>query len=69
MFENEEVNNDVRLCYSCDKELPLDKFFKDGFYKDGSQRYRRDCKDCYKKVRQATKKPKIVVAPKRRKRR
>jgi len=40
-----------RVCGTCDTLLPVEAFYKDGLDSDGNTRYRRDCKDCYKKTR------------------
>lgn len=40
-----------RVCGSCGELLPIDNFFKDGEDSKGNTRYRRDCKQCYKKAR------------------
>lgn len=50
-----------RVCGTCGKLKPFKNFYKDGLDSNGNTRYRRDCKDCYKKTRIATadmKKPK-----------
>lgn len=53
MFE-EPASYDVtthRLCGCCGEIKPLDQFYKDGLNPDGTVKYRRDCKDCYKCTR------------------
>ena len=40
-----------RVCGTCGLLKPVSDFYKDGKYKDGRTRYRRDCKDCYKSTR------------------
>ena len=50
MFE-ESVKEGYRRCGTCMEEKPLDQFYKDGKDKDGNTRYRRDCKECYRKSR------------------
>lgn len=40
-----------RVCGTCGQLKPVSDFYKDGRSSDGSTRYRRDCKDCYKKTR------------------
>jgi len=40
-----------RVCGTCRKLKPLTEFYKDGKDSKGNIRYRRDCKDCYKKQR------------------
>jgi 5-methylcytosine-specific restriction endonuclease McrA len=36
-----------QVCEDCGRELPLSEFPKNGKHKDGSTRYRPDCKICY----------------------
>lgn len=40
-----------RVCGCCGLLKPVECFYKDGKYSNGKTRYRRDCKDCYKKTR------------------
>lgn len=40
-----------RVCGTCQELLPLEKFYRDGKDGEGNIRYRRDCKDCYKRTR------------------
>ena len=40
-----------RICGTCGKLKPVDAFYKDGRYSNGKTRYRRDCRECYKKQR------------------
>ena len=40
-----------RICGSCGELKPVDAFYKDGKDRDGKIRYRRDCRECYKKTR------------------
>ena len=40
-----------RICGTCGAKKPLDAFYKDGKDRHGKMRYRRDCKECYKKTR------------------
>ena len=40
-----------RICGTCGVSRPLDEFYKDGKDSYGKTRYRRDCRDCYKKTR------------------
>ena len=39
------------ICGTCGELKPLKDFYKDGKAKDGSIKYRRDCKECYKQTR------------------
>jgi len=41
----------LRTCGTCGVTKPLDQFYKDGKDSKGRVRYRRDCKDCYKRAR------------------
>lgn len=40
-----------RICGTCGTKKPLNAFYKDGKDRQGKMRYRRDCKECYKKTR------------------
>ena len=40
-----------RVCGTCGKLKPFKDFYKDGLDSKGNVRYRRDCKECYKKTR------------------
>lgn len=40
-----------RVCGTCGKLKPVEEFYKDGKDKNGKTKYRRDCKECYKKAR------------------
>ena len=40
-----------RTCGTCGKTKEFDQFYKDGKDSHGRVRYRRDCKDCYKRTR------------------
>lgn len=41
----------TRVCGTCGKSKNLSEFYKDGKDSKGNVKYRRDCKDCYKKAR------------------
>lgn len=40
-----------RICGTCGEQKPVECFYRDGKDHNGKIRYRRDCKDCYKKTR------------------
>ena len=40
-----------RVCGTCNELKPLSEFYKDGKDSSSNVRYRRDCKQCYKKTR------------------
>ena len=40
-----------RVCGTCGELKPVEAFYKDGKDSKGNTRYRRDCRDCYKKQR------------------
>ena len=40
-----------RVCGFCGELKPVEAFYKDGKNSKGQTRYRRDCRDCYKKQR------------------
>lgn len=42
--------DETRTCGNCQKSLPTTSFYRDGSSK-GVIKYRRDCKDCYRKSR------------------
>lgn len=44
----EKVPAGFKLCGDCGEVKPVSEFFKDGYDYKGEQRYRRDCKECYK---------------------
>lgn len=53
IFEPSSVIPDTdthRTCGSCGPQ-PIEEFYKDGKDKDGNIKYRRDCKNCYRKAR------------------
>ena len=39
------------VCGCCGDLKPLSAFYKDGKTRDGKIKYRRDCIECYKKIR------------------
>lgn len=39
------------VCGTCGELKPVTEFYKDGKTKDGKIKYRRDCKECYKRTR------------------
>lgn len=47
--------NTHRVCGECGELKPFSAFYKDGNNPDGSERYRRDCKECYKLKRNRAK--------------
>lgn len=40
-----------RVCGTCGKLKPVEAFYKDGKDRNGKTRYRRDCRECYKRTR------------------
>lgn len=40
-----------RACGTCGEVKPIAEFYKDGKDAKGNNRYRRDCKECYKTAR------------------
>ena len=40
-----------RVCGTCGELKPVSAFYKDGKDSKGNVRYRRDCRECYKKQR------------------
>ena len=51
IFVSTQDTETHRMCGTCNELRPLDAFYKDGKDSHGKIRYRRDCKDCYKKMR------------------
>ena len=61
-----DVPTGFRLCSRCKEVKPVSEFFKDGFDAENNQRYRRDCKACYKLTRHerpVPKKRKLLKTP------
>lgn len=46
----------TRVCGTCGKVKDVSAFYKDGKDSHGKTRYRRDCRECYKKTRIAERK-------------
>ena len=51
MFIASNDSDTHRTCGTCGKLKELEQFYKDGKDSHGRVRYRRDCKDCYKRTR------------------
>ena len=55
LFEPNYIGNQDtdthRVCGTCGELKPVSAFYKDGKYHNGNIRYRRDCRECYKKTR------------------
>ena len=51
LFVADRDTDTHRVCGSCGQLKPVEAFYKDGRYPNGKTRYRRDCRDCYKKAR------------------
>lgn len=50
-FVGEKDTDTHRVCGTCGKLKPVEDFYKDGKDKNGNVKYRRDCRECYKKTR------------------
>jgi len=50
-FIGERDTDTHRVCGTCGELKPVSAFYKDGKDSHGKVRYRRDCRDCYKKQR------------------
>lgn len=50
-FIGEHDTDTHRVCGTCGELKPVSAFYKDGKDSHGNVRYRRDCRDCYKKQR------------------
>lgn len=51
MFVSNKDTETHRVCGICCELKPLEDFYKDGKDSNGKVKYRRDCKDCYKRTR------------------
>lgn len=55
LFESEYIGDrdtsTHRVCSACGELKPVEEFYKDGKDSHGNVRYRRDCRECYKKQR------------------
>lgn len=51
LFIADKDTDTQRICGCCGLLKPVECFYKDGKDKNGKIRYRRDCKDCYKRTR------------------
>lgn len=51
MFIGARDTETHRVCGTCEILKSVEEFYKDGKDSHGKTRYRRDCKDCYKKIR------------------
>lgn len=53
----------LRHCLTCNRNLSVSDFYLDGKNSKGEPKYRRDCKDCYRRTRlseRAAKRPQKV---------
>lgn len=51
LFVSDRDTDTHRVCGTCGEKKPVESFYRDGKDHKGNIRYRRDCKDCYKKTR------------------
>ena len=51
MFIASQDSDTERICGTCGQLKEFKEFYKDGKDSQGNVRYRRDCKDCYKRAR------------------
>lgn len=51
LFEPSQDTETHRKCGTCGELKPVEAFYKDGKDNKGKVRYRRDCRDCYKRTR------------------
>lgn len=51
MFEASKDSKTHRVCGICEESKPFDQFYRDGKDSYGNIKYRRDCKECYKRAR------------------
>lgn len=50
-FISDKDTDTHRVCGTCGNLKPVSEFYKDGKDRAGNIRYRRDCKECYKRTR------------------
>lgn len=50
-FIGEHDTDTHRVCGTCGELKPVSAFYRDGKDSKGNVRYRRDCRECYKKQR------------------
>ncbi len=55
-YLSDEDTETQRVCGTCGKLKDVSAFYKDGKDSNGKTRYRRDCRECYKKTRIAERK-------------
>lgn len=66
MFEPSVIKpdaDDERTCGTCLERKHVNHFYRDGKDRDGNYRYRRDCKECYRKTRLSERKAKRKPIP------
>lgn len=51
LFVSDRDTDTHRVCGTCGEKKPVECFYRDGKDHKGKIKYRRDCKDCYKKTR------------------
>jgi transcriptional regulator NrdR family protein len=51
VFVSSRDTDTHRVCGTCNQLKPLSAFYRDGKDSNGKIKYRRDCKDCYKRIR------------------
>lgn len=51
LFISERDTETHRVCGTCGELKPVEAFYRDGKDHRGKIRYRRDCRECYKKTR------------------
>ena len=50
-FIGDKDTDTHRVCGTCGELKSVECFYKDGKDKNGKTKYRRDCRECYKKTR------------------
>lgn len=69
MFDISTDKPGHRTCSNCEENKPVSEFYKDGKDSDGNDKYRRDCKDCYRVTRLKSRRAKRNPVPARKPRR
>jgi hypothetical protein len=69
LFEHNMIPKDEdghRTCGTCLERKSVEHFYKDGKDADGNNKYRRDCKQCYRITRLRSRQAKRAPLPKKR---
>lgn len=56
-FVTVNTNPNERTCGTCEETKEVSEFYRDGTDGEGNTKYRRDCKECYRKTRLMSRRP------------